>query len=139
MSPSDEIRLGCRRILLRGLTLPCAIGAYERERGRLQKVAFEADVWVRRPENAREDVLDDVLNYDLIVEAIRNEAARGHVDLQETLVERIARHLHRASRGGARSGAEHEARSLSRRPDRRRNLAPRRRRAPSLRNIPAPS
>lgn len=93
MSPSDEIRLGCRRILLRGLTLPCAIGAYERERGRLQKVAFEADVWVRRPENAREDVLDDVLNYDLIVEAIRNEAARGHVDLQETLVERIARHL----------------------------------------------
>lgn len=93
MSPSDEIRLGCRRILLRGLTLPCAIGAYERERVRLQKVAFEADVWVRRPENAREDVLDDVLNYDLIVEAIRNEAARGHVDLQETLVERIARHL----------------------------------------------
>ena len=93
MSPSDEIRLGCRRILLRGLTLPCAIGAYERERGRLQKLAFEADVWVRRPENAREDVLDDVLNYDLIVEAIRNEAARGHVDLQETLVERIARHL----------------------------------------------
>lgn len=93
MSPSDEIRLGCRRILLRGLTLPRAIGAYERERGRLQKVAFEADVWVRRPENAREDVLDDVLNYDLIVEAIRNEAARGHVDLQETLVERIARHL----------------------------------------------
>lgn len=93
MSPSDEIRLGCRRILLRGLTLPCAIGAYERERGRLQKVAFEADIWVCRPENAREDVLDDVLNYDLIVEAIRNEAARGHVDLQETLVERIARHL----------------------------------------------
>ena len=93
MSPSDKICLGCRRILLRGLTLPCAIGAYERERGRLQKVAFEADVWVRRPENAREDVLDDVLNYDLIVEAIRNEAARGHVDLQETLVERIARHL----------------------------------------------
>lgn len=93
MTPSDEIRFGCRRILLRGLTLPCAIGAYDRERGVLQRVAFETDVWVRRPEDAREDVLEDVLNYDLIVEVIRQEVARGHVDLQETLVERIAQHL----------------------------------------------
>lgn len=91
--PIDEIRLSCRRILLRSLTLSCAIGAYAHERGKLQRVAFEADVWVRRCPAPLRDDLSDVLNYDRIVAVVRNEANSGHIDLQETLVERIAEKL----------------------------------------------
>lgn len=86
----DEIRLSCRCILLRNLIIPCAIGAYPHEHGKLQRVALEADVWVRRNCEPLSDNLSAVLNYDLIVDIVRTEATRGHVELQESLVEHIA-------------------------------------------------
>ena len=79
--PSPEsLRFSCRRIFLKNLRLACRIGAYETERRAPQSVVFNA---------AREEVL----NYDLAVEIFREESSRGHIDLQETLVDRIAERL----------------------------------------------
>lgn len=87
----EDLRSSCRRIFLRNLRLPCRIGAYESERGRAQEVCFNADVWVSlEASTSRSDSIGDVLNYDLIALAIREEALSGHIDLQETLVDRIA-------------------------------------------------
>lgn len=84
----ESLRLEARRIFVNGLRLDCAIGAYDHERGRLQPVVFNCDVWVKAVPT--EDRLENVLNYDCIVETIRSIALSGHIDLQETLVERIA-------------------------------------------------
>lgn len=90
----EALRSTCRRIFLKNLRLPCRIGAYDAERGRTQEVVFNADVWVRLARSTSDrDALADVLNYDLVVDAFREETGRGHVDLQETLVDRIAGRL----------------------------------------------
>ena len=90
--PSPEsLRFSCRRIFLKNLRLACRIGAYETERSAPQSVVFNADIWVRfSASSSQRDALEDVLNYDLAVEIFREESSRGHIDLQETLVDRIA-------------------------------------------------
>ena len=87
--PSPEsLRFSCRRIFLKNLRLACRIGAYETERSAPQSV------WVRfSASSSQRDALEDVLNYDLAVEIFREESSRGHIDLQETLVDRIAERL----------------------------------------------
>lgn len=77
------------RILVRNLVLPMEIGAYRSEHGRSQRVRFtvEADV-LRRP--STESDMADIYSYDLITDAIRDLAARGHVELVETLAEQLA-------------------------------------------------
>lgn len=93
--PSPEsLRFSCRRIFLKNLRLACRIGAYETERSAPQSVVFNADIWVRfSASSSQRDALEDVLNYDLAVEIFREESSRGHIDLQETLVDRIAERL----------------------------------------------
>ena len=89
--PSPEsLRFSCRRIFLKNLRLACRIGAYETERSAPQSVVFNADIWVRfSASSSQRDALEDVLNYDLAVEIFREESSRGHIDLQETLVDRL--------------------------------------------------
>ena len=89
--PSPEsLRFSCRRIFLKNLRLACRIGAYETERSAPQSVVFNADIWVRfSASSSQRDALEDVL----AVEIFREESSRGHIDLQETLVDRIAERL----------------------------------------------
>lgn len=95
LQPSPEsLRFSCRRIFIRGLKLSCRIGAYDSERSKPQLVLVDCDLWVRlsASTSARDD-LSDVLNYDLAVEAIRQSASGEHIDLQETLVDRMTKTL----------------------------------------------
>ena len=77
------------RVFVHDLVLPVSIGAYDFERNRTQRVRFNIDVDVRRAGHHAED-MRDVFSYDLVVDAIRLILSRGHVDLVETLAERIA-------------------------------------------------
>lgn len=86
----ESLRFTCRRIFIRNLRLNCHIGAYDHERLSAQPVIVNCDLWVRL-ENAtsQRDALGDVLNYDEVVGRLRGFAEVAHVDLQETLVERM--------------------------------------------------
>ncbi|HLH11623.1 MAG TPA: (5-formylfuran-3-yl)methyl phosphate synthase [Methylovirgula sp.] len=77
------------RVFVHDLVLPVAIGAYDHERNRTQRVRFNIDVDVRRAAHQAED-MRDIFSYDLIIDAIKLILGRGHVDLVETLAERIA-------------------------------------------------
>jgi dihydroneopterin aldolase len=78
------------RLIVRDFVLPCQIGVNTEERGVTQKVAFmvEADV-APRPHPAR-DAIADVPSYDDLIGAIRSIVEGGHINLVETLAERIA-------------------------------------------------
>lgn len=79
------------RVFVRDLVLDANIGVHEREQGRRQRVRFNVDLWVRLPEGApRRDSLDEVLSYSTIVKGIRAIAEGGHINLVETLAERVA-------------------------------------------------
>jgi len=77
------------RVFVHDLILPISIGAYDFERSRTQRARFSVDVDVRRGAHHAED-MRDIFSYDLIVDAIRLILSHGHVDLVETLAERIA-------------------------------------------------
>ncbi|MCD1643645.1 (5-formylfuran-3-yl)methyl phosphate synthase [Aurantimonas coralicida] len=77
------------RILVRDFTVPMEIGAYDHERGRTQKVRFSVEAEIA-PIGADARSMADIYSYDLILDAIRALAARGHTDLVETLAVELA-------------------------------------------------
>jgi len=80
---------GRYRLLLRDLMLNCSIGAYDVERRAPQRVRVNVELWVDRPPGPPADRLAQVLDYDVIAGGIRALPGRGHINLLETLAERI--------------------------------------------------
>ena len=82
------------RVFVRGLVLPVRIGAYAHEQAGPQRVRFDVTVLVARPGAGGRPRplrdLRDIYSYDIISDGIRLLTAAGHVDLVETLAERIA-------------------------------------------------
>jgi dihydroneopterin aldolase len=81
---------GFRRVLVRDLVIGCEIGAFRHERGARQRVRINLDLAVREEAVPVADDLRNVVCYDEIVSGIRRLAEGGHVNLVETLAERIA-------------------------------------------------
>ncbi|HZB92410.1 MAG TPA: dihydroneopterin aldolase [Stellaceae bacterium] len=79
-----------RRILVRDLVLACEIGVFRHERGARQRVRINLDLAVREEAAPIADDLRNVVCYDEIVSGIRRLTEAGHVNLVETLAERIA-------------------------------------------------
>ncbi len=77
-------------IFVRDLVLSCAIGAYDEEKGVTQKVGFTVEATVRTGGARLDDDLVNVPSYDDIIKIITAAANEGHINLVETLAERIA-------------------------------------------------
>ncbi|MCB1336554.1 MAG: dihydroneopterin aldolase [Maritimibacter sp.] len=78
------------RISLRDHVVAADIGAFQQERGRQQRLAFNIVVEVTPPAERIDDDVDKILSYDTITEAIAHELAEERLNLLETLAERIA-------------------------------------------------
>jgi dihydroneopterin aldolase len=79
-----------RHVFVRDLVLPASVGVWAHEQGRTQRVRINLDLAVAEPASPVPDRLDAVVCYDRIVQAVRALAAGDHVQLIETLAERIA-------------------------------------------------
>ncbi len=78
------------RILVRGLELDGRVGVHRFERERPQRLLLDVTLFVTRSGDAESDRLADVLNYERVVEAARALCAGKHINLLETLAERVA-------------------------------------------------
>ncbi|WP_425450006.1 dihydroneopterin aldolase [Virgifigura deserti] len=74
---------------MRDLVLPCRIGIHQHERVADQRIRINLDLDFRT-EGPLEDDLDSVVCYSELVTSIRHVVGAGHVNLAETLAERIA-------------------------------------------------
>ena len=85
---ADEMR-GIRHVFVRDLMLLCRIGVHDHEKVGGQRVRINIDLEVvdRRD---HDDRLDNVVCYERVTERIREIVGAGHVNLAETLAERIA-------------------------------------------------
>lgn len=84
----------CRRIFLREVVLDANIGAHAFEKEASQRLVVNVDLFVPLAQTTpREDKLSEVLDYDFVTRTVRERIARGHIHLQETLVDDIARTL----------------------------------------------
>ena len=77
------------RVFVRDLILPCRIGVYSHEQHAEQRVRINLELTcVEHP--AINDEHHNVVCYAEVVEGIRKLIAEGHINLVETLAERIA-------------------------------------------------
>jgi 7,8-dihydroneopterin aldolase/epimerase/oxygenase len=84
----DEAAAGYR-VFVRDLVLPCSIGIYPREKGLRRRVRVNAEIQVTSPLPSADDFAD-VVNYETIVAGIKAITEAGHINLVETLADRIA-------------------------------------------------
>jgi len=77
------------RIFVRDFVIEAEIGAYDFERGRRQRVAFDVEAMIRRV-SANPSDMRAIFSYDVILDAIRIVAAQGHHEFVEGLAEAVA-------------------------------------------------
>jgi dihydroneopterin aldolase len=81
----------CRRIYLRDAVFEANIGVYDRERAGAQRLIINVDLFVSLSASTpQHDRVEEVIDYDFVRETIRGRLKRGHVNLQETLIDDLA-------------------------------------------------
>ena len=77
------------RVLIRDLVLPCSIGIHQHERLAQQRVQINVELTCLEHPAINDDV-DNVVCYATAVMGIKAVVADGHINLVETLAERVA-------------------------------------------------
>ena len=80
----------CRRLFLRDHEVWINIGVHDFEKQGEQRVVINVELYVPLAQSTPQaDQLDEVLDYDFIRRSIQDRVAKGHIHLQETLVDDI--------------------------------------------------
>ena len=87
--PIASAALAIRHVFIRNLEVLAHIGVHGHEQGKMQPVRINVDLSVEDTA-VPADKLEYVVDYDAICRRIRAILAAGHINLAETLAERIA-------------------------------------------------
>tara|TARA_Y100000815_G_C13320005_1_gene491945 strand:- start:596 stop:1021 length:426 start_codon:yes stop_codon:yes gene_type:complete len=79
-----------RHVFIRDLILTCLIGVHKHERKKPQRIRINLDLAVTEQSVISTDRLADVVCYEDVADGIRSIVNNGHVNLVETLAEKIA-------------------------------------------------
>ena len=80
----------CRRLFLRDFEVPVHIGVHDFEQGAPQRLRFNVELYVPLAGSTPQgDDLAEVVDYDFVRERILQRVQRGHIQLQETLVDEV--------------------------------------------------
>jgi len=80
------------KVMVRDLVIDTNIGIYSLEQGVTQRVRFSVEIECFPSAKPLGENIDNVISYDDIVNGVRDIVASGHIQLVETLVERVAEH-----------------------------------------------
>lgn len=82
----------CRRLFLRNYEVLINIGVHEFEKKGEQRVLINVDLFIPLAESTpKDDHLEEVVDYDFMRDTIAKRMAEGHIHLQETLCDDVAR------------------------------------------------
>ena len=70
-----------RRVFVRDLVLPCAIGVHAHEQDAPQRVRINVELMVREEERNLQDRIENVLSYEQIVDGVRAITGERHINL----------------------------------------------------------
>lgn len=79
-----------RHVFIRDLMLTASIGVYKREKKKPQRIRINLDLAVCEGIGPQDDKLSEVVCYEDVAAGVRSLVGEGHVNLVETLAERIA-------------------------------------------------
>ena len=78
----------CRKIFLKGLEVKASIGIHEFELNTAQRLIIDVELFVPLTlSTPTSDSLHEVIDYDFIREVVFARIERGHINLQESLVD----------------------------------------------------
>ena len=84
----------CRRLFLRNYEVPVKIGVHDFEKKRAQRLLINVDLYIplalSTPVN---DQLAEVVDYSFIRDTLFERTSKGHINLQETLCDDVAKML----------------------------------------------
>ncbi|MBC3930778.1 dihydroneopterin aldolase [Undibacterium curvum] len=84
----------CRRLFLRNYEVNINIGVHEFEKKGEQRVLINVDLYIPLAlSTPKDDLLDEVVDYDFMRGTIAARVAQGHIHLQETLCDDVARSM----------------------------------------------
>jgi dihydroneopterin aldolase len=84
----------CRRLFLRNYEVMINIGVHDFEKRGEQRVLINVDLYIPLAQSTpTSDHLDEVVDYDFMRETVSKRMALGHVHLQETLCDDVARSM----------------------------------------------
>lgn len=84
----------CRRLFLRNYEVMINIGVHEFEKKGEQRVLVNVDLFIPLIESTpQHDHLYEVVDYDFMRDTIAKRMAQGHIHLQETLCDDVAREM----------------------------------------------
>ncbi|MGB5212758.1 MAG: dihydroneopterin aldolase [Anderseniella sp.] len=81
---------GLRHVFVRDLALIARVGIYEHEKRHPQRILVNIDCAVLEHGGALEDDIKNVVSYEKVVKNVKTIVQDGHVNLVETLAEKIA-------------------------------------------------
>ena len=82
----------CRRLFLQNYEVNINIGVHDFEKRAEQRVLINVDLFIPLAMSTpQQDKLDEVVDYDFMRSVIAARIARGHIHLQETLCDDVAR------------------------------------------------
>jgi dihydroneopterin aldolase len=79
-----------RHVFVKDLRLMALIGVYEIEKINPQPIVVNIDLSVAEGSQPTDDDLKHVVSYEIVVKKVEAILAQGHINLVETLAERIA-------------------------------------------------
>jgi dihydroneopterin aldolase len=84
----------CRRLFLRNYEVMINIGVHDFEKKGEQRVLINVDLYIPLAQSTpKDDQLEEVVDYDFMRETVSRRMALGHVHLQETLCDDLARSM----------------------------------------------
>lgn len=80
------------RIFVHDYVLEVEIGVHHNEKGVTQRVRFSVDIDISPSSENLDDDINQTLDYDYVINGIKDIISRGHINLVETLAEEVAQH-----------------------------------------------
>ena len=81
---------GVRHVFIRDLMLESSIGIYDHEKAAKQQIRVNIDLCVTEEDVPLNDNYKNVVCYEKVATGIKNIVGSGHIELVETLAEKIA-------------------------------------------------
>ncbi|MBO6824817.1 MAG: dihydroneopterin aldolase [Sneathiella sp.] len=88
--PGSIEAVSTHQIFISDLVLDMSIGIYDHEKANAQRVRFNIEITARDSQAPLQDDYQNVLCYEAIVNSIKSLVADEHINLVETLAERVA-------------------------------------------------
>jgi 7,8-dihydroneopterin aldolase/epimerase/oxygenase len=79
-----------RHVFVRDLEVNALLGIYDHEKVKPQRIIVNIDLSVHEAEASTADDISHVVSYEIVVKKVEAILAEGHINLVETLCEKIA-------------------------------------------------